>query len=517
MKRSTEAMQVPSDSSASAAAAPADPSAVKQEAVATKPALLRNTVYLTLSQAVTIPLAVVSNALIGRYWGPEEFGHLYLATTLCTFGVLGLEWGQQGAVPALVARDRSKAAAYLGTSLVWRALASVVVAMILAVICWLLGYPRPILWAVGLAFPVAVLNSYGALFKDTIRGFERTDIPALAHVAQQVMLLLVLVPVLVLGGRLRALLVGQIVVTALVAVYLRRSLRHVGLGRLAVDRSAIKPLLNLGTPFVFFGLAMVLAPNINATFLSKLVPEEVIGWYGVSQRLVGLLVFPASALVGALYPTLCRLHQENKDEFVQVARNSLYGVSLLAIPAAVGCGVFPEVGVAIFGIERFWGAADHLRLMSLYVFLVYFSMPLGISILASDRQRAWTLVQCICLVVSLVGNPFLIPYFQRTMGNGAMGTCLTLVLSEVLVVACGIALSSRSLFDRSFVKSFTLASLSGLAMTAVGLSLKPVSLFLAVPLSGLTYVAAAWLSGAVQPATSDIVKRFMARRLARFG
>jgi O-antigen/teichoic acid export membrane protein len=481
-----------------------------------KPGLVRNTVYLTAAQAITIPLSVVSNAMIGRYWGPEEFGHLYLATTLCTFGVLGLEWGQQGAVPALVARDRGRAASYIGTSVLWRSLASLVVAGVLAAICWLLHYPRAVFWAVGLSFPLAVLNSFGAAFKDTIRGFERTDIPAVAHVAQQVLLLAVMFPVLLLGGRLRALLAAQILVTALIALYLKRSLRHVGIQRLHVDRSVIRPLLELGTPFVFFGLAVVLQPNVNATFLAKLVPDEVIGWYGVSQRLIGLLIFPASALVGALYPTLCRLHSENQAEFVQVTRNSLYGVSLLAIPAAVGCGVFPEIGVTIFGRAEFWGATDHLRVMSAFVFLVYFSMPLGISILASNRQKAWTVVQCICVGVSLVGNPFLIPYFQRTMGNGAIGTCWTSVLSEVLVVGCGVALSPRSVFDRSFAKSFALASLAGVAMAGVGLVLKPVSLFLAVPAAGLTYVVAAWFGGAVQPATVETIKGTLARKFARF-
>jgi len=142
-------------------------------------------------------------------------------------------------------------------------------------------------------------------------------------------------------------------------------------------------------------------------------------------------------------------------------------------------------------------------------------MPLGVSILASNRQKMWTLVQCICLGVSLVGNPFLIPYFQRTMGNGAIGTCWTSVLSEVLVVGCGVALTPRSVFDRSFAKSFVLASLAGAAMAAVGLALKPVSLFLAVPAAGLTYVAAAWFSGAVQPATVEAIKAGVARRLKR--
>jgi O-antigen/teichoic acid export membrane protein len=470
------------------------------------PSLVRNTFYLTAAQAATIPLSVISNALVGRYLGPEQFGFLYLATTLCSFGVLVLEWGQQGAVPALVARNRGAAASYLGTSLAWRTASSLVVSLVLALACMAMGYETGVRWAVALAFPLAVLNSFNAGFKDTIRGFERTDIPALAHVAQQLMMVLVVVPVLFLGGQLRALLLSHVAVAFLTTLYLRRSLGTVGITQLRFDRSVLKPMLLQGTPFVFFDLAMVLGPNINASFLAKLAPADVIGWFGVSQKLVGLLLFPATALVGALYPTLCRLHGQNQDEFVRVTRGALYGVSLVAIPAAVGCAAFAEVGVAIYGSEQYSGAVAHMRLMSLFVLLVYFSMPLGISIIAASRQKTWTLVQCVCLVVSLVGSPFLVPYFQRTTGNGALGTCTTLVLSELIVVSCGVVFSARGLFDGTLLKSIGLSLVAGAAMLGVAIALKPVSVFVAVPAACLVYAALAWFGGALQPETKDMIR-----------
>jgi O-antigen/teichoic acid export membrane protein len=478
--------------------------------------LLKNTLYLSIAQAVTIPLAVVSNALIGRYLGSEEFGYLYLASTLCSFAVLPLEWGQQGALPALVARDRPKAATYLGTSLAWRGLMGVLISGALALICLALGYDTGVRWAVALSFALAILNSFAGAFKDTIRGFERTDIPAFSHVAQQVLALLVTVPVLLLGGHLKGLLTAYLPVAFFTVLYLHRALRSMGTGALSYTRAALNQLFSLGTPFVFFWLAMALQPQVNAMFLSKLVPAEVIGWYGVSQRLIGLILFPASALIGALYPTLCRLYTEDKEQFVGTSRNSLYGVSLLAIPAAVGTGLFPELGVAIFGSEEFSGAADHLRLMSVFVFLVYFSMPLGTSILAANKQKAWALVQCVCILVGVVGNPLLIPYFQTTMKNGAIGTCITLVVAETVVVGCGIALSPRGLFDRGFFKSMALSAVAGAAMVGVALVTKPISMFLAVPASLLTYSVVAWFSGAVQPSTVAQIKGFLGRKFARF-
>ncbi|HYQ16285.1 MAG TPA: oligosaccharide flippase family protein [Polyangiaceae bacterium] len=478
-------------------------------------ALLRNTLYLTMAQAATVPLAVVTNALLGRYLGPESFGHIYLATTLCSFAVLALEWGQQGALPALIARERPRAAAYLGTSLVWRGAMAIVISGVLAVVCQLLGYNGAQKWAVALSFPVSVLVSSGTAFKDTFRGFERTDIPALAHVTQQFLGLLVVVPVLLLGGRLRSVLLVNMAVGALIAVALRVALRSLSLGKLRFERSALKSLFAIGTPFVLFDLAMVLLTNVNANFLAKLSPPEVMGWFSVSQRLIGLLIFPASALIGALYPTLCRLQAEDQPEFARVTRNALYGTSLLAVPAAVGCGIFAEIGVAVFDSAKYAGAIAHLRVMSAFVFLVYLSMPIGTCILAANRQRAWALVQGACVVLSLCCSPFLIPYFQKLNGNGAIGTCVTLVLSEAFVVGCGVALAPRGVFNAELFKSLFLAALSGAAMAVVAWLLKPISLFLAVPAAVVTYGAVAWLTGALQPATIEMIKGTLARRLGR--
>jgi O-antigen/teichoic acid export membrane protein len=298
-------------------------------------------------------------------------------------------------------------------------------------------------------------------------------------------------------------------------LYMWRGLRLVGVTALSFAKSALEPLFEIGTPFVFFGLAMVVQPNIDATYLAKLVPPAVVGWYAVSQRLIGLLIFPASALIGALYPTLCRLQTEDRTEFVRVTRNALYGVALLAIPAAVGCGMFPELGVAIFGRREFSGAGANLQLMSVFVFLVYFSMPLGTAIMAADRQKAWALVQCIGVTMSLVLDPLLIPLFQRRFGNGGLGPCLAIVLSETLVVSCAIALSPKGLFDRGLAKSLFMATLSGAAMVGVAILTKPISLYLAVPAALLTYTGVAWLSGAVQPATIDMIKGVVGRKLSR--
>ncbi len=156
--------------------------------------------YLAAAQVLTIPVSVILNALYGRYLGAAEFGLLYLAGTMCGFGVLVVEWGQQGVLPALIARDRSQAAGLLGTGFAWRAAAACVVYLFLAALSFMLGYGSLFQWILALMFLGLLMNSVAGGYKDSIRGFERTDIPAIAHAAQQFLLLLTVLSVLLLAG-----------------------------------------------------------------------------------------------------------------------------------------------------------------------------------------------------------------------------------------------------------------------------------------------------------------------------
>jgi O-antigen/teichoic acid export membrane protein len=471
--------------------------------------------YLAAGQLLTMPLAAIMNALYARFLGPADFGLLYLAGTMCALGILVVEWGQQGALPALIARDRTRAAAFLGTGFAWRGLMAVVVYLALAGIAWLLGHDGVFQWILAGSFLAYLTNSLAGGYKDSIRGFERTDIPAIAHVAQQVLMILVVVPVLLLGGRLNALLVVGFMVPIAVIIGLSRASKRVGIGALEPRREHLGVLLIMGTPFVFNDVAMALQPIVDALFLSRLAPEEVMGWYAVTRRLVGLLILPATTLVGSLYPTLCRLWAANRDGYTQTTRDALKAVALVAAPAAFGCALYPEIGVSIFGRDEFGSAEDNLRVMSIFLFLLFFSLPISSAALAAGRRTSWCILQCACVAVSLTLNPFLVPWFQENTGNGGLGLCVTAVVSESIVVATGLLLV-RGVIDRDVLRTVGLALLCGVPMAAIAFVLQDrVSPFLSAPLAVCAYAAAALATGAVTVAQRDAVIGIVRRRFPR--
>ena len=459
--------------------------------------VLRNTIFLTIGQVVGVPLSMLANAVTARYLGPAAFGYMYLGGAFNSFGFLVVEWGQGGVLPALVAADRARAGQLLGTSILWRCVGALAIYPVLIGLARVLGYGHEIRTVITLFFVGYTVSAISNVGQWIIIGFERVEVAAYRQILEQTAVLVVVLPILVLGGQLNAALVGHAVVTVIVLFYIWYSLRATNVGRLSVDLGTLRTLLRRGTPFVFMGLAMTLQPVIDATFIAKLASADVVGWHSAARRLVGFLIFPASALIGALYPTLCRLHVTDFEAFKRTTSSALRGTSLMVIPVALGCLLYPDIGIAFYDRKLFLPAEDNVRVLSLFVFLLYFTMPLGICVLAAGKQRVWMLVQSSCVVVSLVLDPLLVPWFQHRMGNGGLGVAVATVVSEVIVLGCGIWLAPRGIFNRGFWRSLIPAFVSGTAMVAIARALHLISSFVAAPIAVMAYVGCLWITGGV--------------------
>jgi O-antigen/teichoic acid export membrane protein len=477
--------------------------------------VLRNALLLVVGQALAMPLSIVVNAVVGRYIGAAEFGYLYVASTYMTFGFLFVDWGQNGTLPALVAKDRSRAGEFLGSGLAWRTALAPVAYLVIAAGCFALGYPRAIQLALALIALTQLVGSAIAACQDTVRGFERTDIAARSLVAQQVLTVLLIVPVLLAGGRLPSVLATGAVVGVLMLVFVASFLRPVGVGALLVRAATVRLLLAKGWPFLVLGATMALQPAVDALFLSKLVPYEVVGWHAAARKLLGVLVYPASALISALYPTLCRLYGVDQAGFRDTASSALRTSAVLVAPLALGTALYAEPAIRIFGAKAFGPAADNLRLYSPFIALVYFSMPLGSGLLAAGRQRAWAAAQLGCVVVSVALDPILVPLLQARTGNGGLGVCLATLASEILMVGAGLWLSPKGVLDGRLGRALLRVAVASGAMFAAARGLSGVNPYAAAPVAVAAYFLSLWAVGGIEKDQVDTLRGMISRKAGR--
>ena len=310
--------------------------------------------------------------------------------------------------------------------------------------------------------------------QDVIRGFERTDFAAASYVGWQLLSAAVVVPTLLWGGGIHGLLIAQAACAAAGAAFVLRVLPRLQVPRLTAHWTTVLDLVSSGRAFLLFGLVLILQPMVDAAMLSKFAPADAMGWYAVARKLVGVLTFPASALVISLYPTLCRLRMQDAQAYSSTAANALYVVAIAVLPIALGCALFPGLGVAIFGVRSYAPAEDDLRILALYVLLVYFSMPIGSCLVSSGRQAAWTAVQFVCVVVSAVLDAPLISWFQLHYANGGLGVCVATVVSEILMVGAGAWMLPAGILGRVPRGKLGCALLSGAVMAVVAVSMPAV-------------------------------------------
>jgi O-antigen/teichoic acid export membrane protein len=474
--------------------------------------ILRNTLLLVGAQVLAAPLSILINAVAARRLGPTDFGQLYLATTFSSLAFLVVEWGQSGTLTGMVARDRSHAGQLLGSGLTLRLALLPVVLLTLVAGCALAGYDSRFLRVLSWVLLAAAFGTVASACQDIMRGYERTDIAGASIVAAQFLGVSIVVPTLLLIGNLTSFLIAQAACAAAGALVLVRLLPTLGVPRLSVSRNTCRALLSAGTSFLLFNLIVALQPNVDAVFLSKLASPEAIGWQAAARKLTGLLIFPASALTAALYPTLSRLFAEDRDTYRATTAAALRAIPAIALPIALCCALFPRVGIDLFGEGGYGPAAANLRILALFILLLYMTMPLSAALLAAGRQRAWATAQFGCVALSAVADPWLIPWFQSHTGNGGLGVCVSTVAGETMMVAAGLSLLPREVLDRTLWRSYGSIASSGSVMAAVALALSRLGPYAAAPAALIGYAACMWLTGGLDKSQLELLQSLVRRK-----
>jgi O-antigen/teichoic acid export membrane protein len=198
-----------------------------------------------------------------------------------------------------------------------------------------------------------------------------------------------------------------------------------------------------------------------------------------------------------------------------MVRNALRFVTTAGIFAATGTVIFaPLIVNIIYGKASFANAAVDLRVLSAYVLLVYTSVVLGNAIAAARLQFRWAIAQTFCLLVSLVLDPLLIPWFEAWLHNGSLGVCVSVVIAEVAMVATGLFMLPAGSVQRSLLRTLGRSLAGAAAMAGAGLLLAdwPV---LAIPASVAAYGGVLWRLGEFDAELIDLARSAILKKTGR--
>jgi len=461
----------------------------------------RNFVFLVAGQLATAALSLGVTAMLARHLGAQDYGVFYLAATLVQSAFVLADLGQQYYVVGRIARDPSAAAPLLGTGLALRLLGALVLWPLLAGLALVLDYPEATRVAIALTVVFVLASSIGDSVTIVLRGLERMDIGAVTSVAAKLLIAVAIAVAVISTGGLRAVLIAQILGSlAAVGVYWL-ALRRLHIAPPRVSWPAAVSLLSGGAPFLLWAVAVHLQPGVDALLLSVLAPPSVIGWYAAASKLMGLLIFPATILATALYPTLARLQAERAAAYGDLMTAALRVMVLLGILSMAGTYLFADTAVGlVYGSAAFAPAASCLRVLALYLLVAFVDVTLGAAIMAGTAPTRWIVAKLATVLVAAGLSVVLIPLTQSTLGNGGIGCAAAVVAAEVVMLITAlrlVPLDSLTLVS-GLSKNLGLGGIAALVMAGTAWMLRDSN-----PLGGMTisvgaYLATVYLLGAIR-------------------
>ncbi len=393
----------------------------------------RNAFYLTLGQAMTTVLAILFSAALGRTLGARDFGIYFLIASFSAFAFVLVDWGQNVYMVRAIACEPERGSLLLGTSLVLRTAGAALVSVPFGIAAWALGYDAATCWYsvafIAVSLPFFLAQTYGMVF----RAHDRMGLDAWVSVANKAILLGLALAALAVGGGLPGVLAAQILAGLLALAVANRLYRRVTTGPLRFSPTIAREFIIGGSALFTATIASNIQPYIDAVFLSKLAPADVIGWYGAAKNILGTMFAPALIFGAASFPRLSRA-AANGTPFKAEIRVALRPILWLGTLAAVGTFLFADDAVSIvYGRQHFEASGIVLKVYAPAFLLIFMNTLFTNALFALSRARAFTAVKLVSVVVATALELVLIPFFQEQAGNGGIGVVASFVASEFFV------------------------------------------------------------------------------------
>lgn len=197
----------------------------------------------------------------------------------------------------------------------------------------------------------------------------------------------------------------------------------------------------------------------------KLVNMREVGVYGVSYRIIEvLIVFPA-IFVGSVFPILSKQFFEKSDNFKKTFQKSFDFLIIVSVPLVVGVYTLAPYIVNIIGGREFSNAVLPLQILIFAVAFYFLSYLLSHLLIAANLQKKLIFISILSVAINVLLNLVFIPLYSY------LGAAVVTVISWFLALVVHFYLVIRHLritpSFRAMGKSIIASFLMGVSIVSL--------------------------------------------------
>jgi O-antigen/teichoic acid export membrane protein len=473
----------------------------------------RNIAAMASGQVVTWSMTLAWTLVVPRLLGPAGMGLIVTAWAVTGLLATVLGFGTRNYLVRAIVVAPGDAGQLIATGTVLRLLLAPVFMLAVAIWAHFADYGPEGTLALYLAGGATVFTLLAEPIQAGFQAIERMKYLAYSDVINKSVQGLLGIALAVAGfgavGFTGCWLVMSAVVLVLDVVWLRRHVRV----QWRTTPPRLAHMARESMSYWAFGVFFMLYLWIDSAMLSVMTSATVVGWYGVSTKLFQTLMVVPVLISTAWLPRLVSVYERSPSELQRAARAPVEIVLVLGLPIADGIALVAGPAIdRIYG-PAYDGAVPVMVLLGLCVPFMYLNIILSQVLIAAKRQFVWTWVMLGATVVNPVINLFLIPQTQSRFDNGAIGAAVSLLVTEIFIVAAGLALAGRGVVGLRALRRLTRTAAASAAMLGVGFATHGLGTAPSVTAGLLAFLVLAKLLHLATPEEIEAIRGRLAPRL----
>lgn len=426
----------------------------------------RNVAALVSGQLVTWTMTLAWTVVVPRLLGPASIGIIVSAMSVTGILSIALGFGTKNYLVRAIVVSRGDAPGLLATATVLRLLLSPVFLIVLAVYAHFAKYGHEGTVVLYLAGGATVLMLLAEPMQAAFQAIERMKYLAYSDVINKSVQGLLGIVLAVMGfgavGFAGCWMVMSGVVVLLDALWLRD---HVQL-QLRTNIRRLVSMARESVAYWAFGMFFMIYLWIDTAMLSLMTNSTVVGWYGVPTKIFQTMMFIPVLLTTAWLPRLVTVFERAPSKLQEAARTPIELVLVLGLPITAGIAVAAGPLIHLVYGSAYDHATPVMIILGLCIPPMYLNIMLSTVLVAAKRQVLWTWVMAGATIGNPVVNAVLIPITQHRLGNGAIGAAISLLVTELAIVAVGIVMVGPSAIGWRQIRRFLLTAVASADMWA---------------------------------------------------
>jgi len=449
--------------------------------------IVNNAIISLIGQAVTWTATFILTIAYGRFLGASKFGELYFASTFVMLIGIPIEYGFNQQLTRDVAQEPDRASRYFSNIVLLKIVLWTFLYGVLLLLAWLLGYDAEVRVLVAVCGITLLSTGITTTFASLHYATGRVIYPVVGTVLEKGLSAFVGFLLLKHGASLLTMafvLLGGSLISGIWQAYWFFRLAGCCL---RIDKATIRDLLRKAVPFLVYGVLAVIYYRLDVVLLSLMSNSAVVGWYGAAYRLFDTLVFLPSLVISTImYPVFSRLSLTSRADLKLAVEKSMNFLLVVVIPtAAIMIVAAPNIIGFLYHRAEFGNAFPVLQWLAPGLIFLYINMVLATVLVSMGQEKKTTIMAAVALIFNLGLNLIVIPRHQH------VGAAIVTSLTELLFIGPFICFLPGNLLPTGSLAVGIKAIIASLIMSLAIWPLRPLNIFLILPVAIAVYLVAA--------------------------